>query len=154
MKTFREFIAEAAPKRLRYVKMYHGTSASSVDKIKKSGFNTPEVYASTSKGIAKSFGNRQGGDTKVASFRVPKTDIKDKAPGKVVKTDGQRGVDDWGREHYSTAMDPDYAKKHISKEKEGVIDSPKIGKDFRDRYFKNNPNSRFKRRTKTQPKDK
>jgi hypothetical protein len=152
MKTFTQFIAEA--KRLKFVKMYHGTSASSADKIKKSGFNTPEVYASTSKEIAKSFGNRKGEGTKVVSFRVPKKHIKDKAPGKVVKTDGQRGIDDWGRQHYSTAMNPDYAKKHISKEKEGVIDSPKIGKDFRERYFKNNPNSRFKRRTQTQPKKK
>jgi len=152
MKTFKQFIAEA--KRLRFVKMYHGTSTSSADKIKKSGFNTPEVYASTSKEIAKSFGNRKGEDTKVVSLRVPKKDIKNEPPGKVVKTDGQKGVDDWGREHYSTAMNPDYAKKHISKERPGVIDSPKIGRDFRDRYFKNNPNSRFKRRTKTQPKRK
>jgi hypothetical protein len=151
MKTFQEFIAEAE-KKLKFVKMYHGTSASSADKIKKSGFSTPEVYASTSKETAKSFGNRKGESTKVVSFRVPKKDIKDKSPGKVVKTDGQRGVDDWGREHYSTAMDPDYAKKHIAKEKQGVIDAPKIGRDFQKRYFKNNPNSRFKKRTKTQPK--
>ena len=152
MKTFTQFIAEV--KKLRFVKMYHGTSTSSADKIKKSGFNTPEVYASTSKEIAKSFGNRKGEDSKVVSFRVPKKDIKNEPPGKVVKTDGQRGVDDWGRKHYSTAMNPDYAKKHISKERPGVIDSPKIGRDFRDRYFKNNPNSRFKRRTRTQPKPK
>jgi len=43
MKTFTQFIAEV--KKLRFVKMYHGTSTSSADKIKKSGFNTPEVYA-------------------------------------------------------------------------------------------------------------
>lgn len=154
MKTFREFIEEAAQKKLKFVKMYHGTSTSSADKIEKSGFNSPEVYASTSKEIAKSFGDRKGENTKVVSFRVPKKDIKDNSPGKVVKTDGQRGVDDWGREHYSTAMDPNYAKQHISKEREGVIDAPKVGKDFKKRYFENNPNSRFKKRIKTQPKNK
>jgi len=149
MKTFQEFIAEA--KKLRYVKMYHGTSASSADKIKKSGFNTPEVYTSTSKETAKSFGQRKGEDTKVISFRVPKKDIKDKSPGKVVKTDGQRGTDRWGRKHYSSTMDSDYAKKHVSKEKQGVIDAPKIPKKYQSLLP---ANSRFKRRTKTQPKKK
>ena len=149
MKTFQEFIAEA--KRLKFVKMYHGTSASSADKIKKSGFNTPEVYTSTSKETAKSFGQRKGEDTKVVYFRVPKKDIKDKSPGKVVKTDGQRGTDRWGRQHYSSTMDSDYAKKHISKEKQGVIDSPKIPKKHQSLLP---ANSRFKRRTKTQPKTK
>jgi hypothetical protein len=149
MKTFQEFIAEA--KRLKFVKMYHGTSASSADKIKKSGFNTPEVYTSTSKETAKSFGQRKGEDIEVISFRVPKKDIKDKSPGKVVKTDGQRGTDRWGRQHYSSTMDSDYAKKHISKEKQGVIDSPKIPKKYQSLLP---ANSRFKRRTKTQPKKK
>jgi len=149
MKTFQEFIAEA--KRLKFVKMYHGTSASSADKIKKSGFNTPEVYTSTSKETAKSFGQRKGEDTEVISFRVPKKDIKDKSPGKVVKTDGQRGTDRWGRQHYSSTMDSDYAKKHISKEKQGVIDSPKIPKKYQSLLP---ANSRLKRRTKTQPKKK
>ena len=149
MKTFQEFIAEA--KRLKFVKMYHGTSASSADKIKKSGFNTPEVYTSTSKETAKSFGQRKGEDTKVISFRVPKKDVKDKSPGKVVKTDGQRGTDRWGRQHYSSTMDSDYAKKRISKEKQGVIDSPKIPKKYQSLLP---ANSRFKRRTKTQPKKK
>jgi hypothetical protein len=129
--------------------MYHGTSASSADKIKKSGFNTSDVYTSTDREIAKSFGQRKGEKTKTVAFRVPKKDIN--TPGKIMKTDGQRGVDKWGREHYSTVMNPDYAKKHITKEKEGVIDSPKIPKRFRDRLP---ANSRFKRRTQTQPKKK
>lgn len=149
MKTFKQFIDEAAPKRLNYVKLYHGTSSSSADKIHKTGFNTPEVYASTSKDIAKSFGDRKGEKTKVLSFRVPTKDIKDRPPGKVVKTDGQRGIDNWGREHYSTAMDTEYARKHISKETPGVIDSPKIPKIFRDRL---SPNSKFRRRVKTKLK--
>lgn len=150
MKTFREFIAEA--KRLKFVKMYHGTSSSSADKIKKSGFNTSDVYTSTDRGIAQSFGSRKGEPTKVIAFNVPKKDIN--TPGKLMKTDGQRAVDNWGREHYSTVMNPNYAKKHITKGGEGVIHSPKIPTEDREKYFKDNPNSRFKRRTKTQPKDK
>ena len=152
-RTFREFVEIAETiteaKRLKFVKMYHGTSASSADKIKKSGFNTSDVYTSTDREIAKSFGQRKGEKTKTVAFRVPKKDIN--TPGKIMKTDGQRGVDKWGREHYSTVMNPDYAKKHITKEKEGVIDSPKIPKRFRDRLP---ANSRFKRRTQTQPKKK
>lgn len=131
--------------------MYHGTSKSSADKIKKSGFNTPEVYTSTSKETAKSFGNRKGEDTEVVSFRVPKKHIKDKPPGKVVKTGGQKGIDKWGRQHYSTTMSSDYANRHISKEKQGVIDSPKIPKKYQSLLP---ANSRFKRRTQTQPKKK
>lgn len=149
MKTFKEFISEA--KRLKFVKMYHGTSSSSSNNIQKSGFNTPEVYASTSKTTAKSFGDRKGEDTKVVSFRVPKKDIKDKSPGKVVKTDGQRGTDKWGRKHYSATMSSDYANRHITKERDGVIDSPKIPKKYQSLLP---TNSRFKRRTKTQPKKK
>jgi hypothetical protein len=152
MKTYKEFIQEAAPKTLKYVKMYHGTPAS--DRIAKQGFNTSEVHASTSKETAKSFGRRYGENAKTISFRVPKKDIKDAPPAKVVKTSGQRGVDDWGREHYSTVMNPDYAKKHMSKEKEGVIDAPKVGKDFQKKYFTQNPESRFKPRTKIVPKKK
>jgi hypothetical protein len=48
-------------------------------------------------------------------------------------------------------MDSDYAKKHISKEKQGVIDAPKIPKKYQSLLP---ANSRFKRRTKTQPKKK
>lgn len=150
MKTFSEFITEA--RRLKLVRMYHGTSTSSADKIKKSGFNTSDVYTSTDRETAQSFGGRHGEPTKVIAFRVPKKDID--TPGKVMKTDGQRGVDKWGREHYSTVMNPEYAKKHITKGEEGVIHSPKISTEYRKQYFKDNPNSRFKRRTKTQPKKK
>jgi hypothetical protein len=152
MKTYKQFMLEAAPQTLKYVRMYHGTPAA--DKIEKKGFNTSEVHASTSRDIAKSFGSRHGEDPTTISFRVPKKDIKDAPPAKVVKTTGQRGIDDWGREHYSTVMDPDYAKKHISKEKEGVIDAPKVGKGFQKKYFKENPNSRFKPRNKIRPRRK
>ena len=150
VKTLREFLDEA--KRLKFIRMYHGTTKSAADKINKSGFNTSDVYTSTDKEIASSFGDRKGEKTKVISFRVPPKDVN--TPGKLMKTDGQRGVDKWGREHYSTVMNPEYAKKHISKEPDGVIHAPKIPKEYRKQYFKDNPNSRFKRRTKTQPKRK
>ena len=150
MKTFKEFLEEA--KRLKYVRYYHGTPESAEKQIKKSGFKTPEVYASTDREIARSFGERHGEkNVKTISFRVPKKAIKSEVPGKVVKTSGQRGVDKWGHEHHSVVMDPEYAKNHISKEREGVINAPKIPKRFRDRL---KPNSRFKLRTKTQPKKK
>jgi hypothetical protein len=150
-KTFREFLEESAKRRLSFTKVHHGTSASSADKIEKSGFETSEVHASTSSDTAKSFGQRKGENTRTIQMRVPTKDVKSNAPAKALKTQGQRGTDKWGREHHSVIMSPDYATKHIIKKKP-VIDAPKIGQDFRDRYFKNNPNSRFKRRTKTQPK--
>jgi hypothetical protein len=151
MKTFKEFITES--KRLKFARYYHGTPESAEKQIKKSGFKTPEVYASTSRETARAFGSRYAGgkNVKTMSFRVPKKSVKSEAPGKVVKTTGQRGIDKWGREHHTVVMDPEYAKKHISKEREGVINSPKIPKEFRDRLPKN---SRFKLRTKTQPKKK
>ena len=150
MKTFKEFIVEA--KRLKFVRYYHGTPESSEKQIKKSGFKTPEVYASTNRETARSFGERHGEKSvKTMSFRFPKKAIKSEAPGKVVKTTGQRGVDRWGRKHHTVVMEPEYAKKHISKEREGVINSPKIPKKFREMLPKN---SRFKLRTKTQPKKK
>jgi hypothetical protein len=151
MKTYKQFITEAQ-KRIKSVRMYHGTPKSSADKIKKSGFNTSDVYTSTDRETAQSFGSRHGEkNTEVISFRVPKKDID--TPGKLMKTDGQRAVDKWGREHYSTTMNPKYAEKHISKDT-GVIHSPKIPKEHRKQYFKDNPNSRFKKRTKIAPKRK
>lgn len=150
MKEYKEFIVEA--RRLKMVRMYHGTSKTGADKIKKSGFNTSDVYTSTDKETARSFGSRKGETPKVVSFKVPKGHVN--VPGKVIKTDGQKGVDKWGREHYSTVMNPDYARKHISKEPDGVIHSPKIPHRYKERYFKDHPNSRFKRITKTQPKKK
>jgi hypothetical protein len=110
MRTYKQFIAEV--KRLRMVRMYHGTSKSAANKIKRSGFNTSDVYTSTNREIASSFGDRKGENTEVISFRVPAKDVN--KPGKIMKTDGQRGVDKWGREHYSTVMNSDYAKKHIT----------------------------------------
>lgn len=42
-----EELVDEANKRLSFVKMHHGTSTSSANKIKKSGFNTSDVYTST-----------------------------------------------------------------------------------------------------------
>ena len=46
MKTFSEFIAEAAEKRMKMVRVHHGTSSDSAEKIKKSGFKVAwELYS-------------------------------------------------------------------------------------------------------------
>lgn len=147
MKTYKEFIAEAAPQRLKRVILYHGTSPEAAKKIEKSGFNSPEVYASTNRETAQSFGSRHGKGVKTLSFNVPKKSIKKEAPGKVVKTDGQRGVNAWGKEEYSVAMDRDYARKHMSKNSDGVIHAPKVPVKYRHL-------SPFKQRTKIRPKNK
>jgi hypothetical protein len=147
MKTYKEFIAEAAPQRLKRVILYHGTSPEAAKKIEKSGFNSPEVYASTNRETAQSFGSRHGKGVKTLSFNVPKKSIKKEAPGKVVKTDGQRGVNAWGKEEYSVAMDRDYARKHMSKNSDGVIHAPKVPVKYRHL-------SPFKQRTKIRPKKK
>jgi len=149
MKTCNEFIEEAK-QQVKFTRYYHGTPESSERKIRKSGFNTSEVYASTNKEIARSFGQRHGEKkTKIISFRVPTKDIKKNPPGKVVKTSGQQAVDDWGRKYHTSVMDPDYAKKHISKEPSGMVYAPKIPKKYRDKAPQ-----KFKLRTKIHIKNK
>lgn len=147
MKTYSQFIAEAAPQRMKRVIVYHGTSPEAAEKIKKSGFNSPEVYASTNREIAQSFGSRHGKGARALSFNIPKKSIKQEAPGKVVKTGGQRGVNAWGKEEYSVAMDRDYARRHMSKNSDGIVHAPKVPVKYRDR-------SPFKQRTKIRPKKK
>lgn len=147
MKTHKEFITEA--KKLKFVRLYHGTTSDSAEKIKKSGFNSDEVYASTSKDIAKSFGSRYGGDTKVVSLRVPRKSIKNKAPANAIKTSGQRADNNWGGTHFTTVMRPEYATKSIVKEKPGVYYPPRVPKQ----YEKNlSSKSLMRSRTRTQPK--
>ena len=70
-------------------------------------------------------------------------------PAKVLKTQGQRGTDNYGREHYSVIMSPDYASKKISKGTP-VIPAPRLGKEFK-KYQDRMPKA-FQKRTKTQPK--
>jgi hypothetical protein len=147
-RTFNQFIAEAK-KRIHMVRVHHGTSASNAEKINKSGFGGDEVHASTSSGIAKSFGKRKGEDTRIIRMNVPKKDVKSDAPTKVLKTQGQRATDDYGREHYSVIMSPDYASKKISKETP-VIPAPRLGKKFK-KYQDRMPKA-FQKRTKTAPK--
>jgi len=148
MKTYQQFITEAK-KRIHMVKVHHGTSASNAEKINKSGFGGDEVHASTSSGIAKSFGQRKGEDTRIIRMNVPKKDVKSDAPAKVLKTQGQRGTDNYGREHYSVIMSPDYASKKISKGTP-VIPAPRLGKEFK-KYQDRMPKA-FQKRTKTTPK--
>jgi hypothetical protein len=148
MKSFNQFINEA-PKKLRFTRLYHGTSPESAEKIKKHGFKSPEVYASTSRGIASGFGARYSEKPKTLELLVPTKSIKPNVPAKAVKTDGQRGTDIWGKDHFSVAMDRDYATKKRVKDSSGIVRAPKTEKEFHHLLPK-----AFQRKTKTQPKRK
>jgi hypothetical protein len=125
MKTFDQFLLESN-RRISFTRVYHGTP--SAEKIHKQGFKTSEVHASTSGEIAHSFGGRHAGDTRVIPIRVPSKSIKSQAPTKALKTTGQRGIDKWGREHFSVIMSPDYATKHI--DNRPFISAPKTMKGY------------------------
>ena len=134
MKSYKEFITEAE-KRIKMVRLHHGTSPESADKIKKSGFTggrEGEVYTSTNPKTARSFGARYSGKPKSITMLVPKKSIK-KEPekgSKAIKTDGQRHTDDFGRRHYSVAMDPKYASSKIVKS-DGRVQKPQAAKRYR-----------------------
>jgi len=134
MKSYKEFITEAE-KRIKMVRIHHGTSPESADNIKKSGFTggrEGEVHASTNPKTARGFGKRYTDKPKNVSMLVPAKSIK-KEPekgAKAVKTKGQRHTDDFGRRHYSVAMDPEYATKRIVKS-DGRIQKPQIAKRYR-----------------------
>jgi hypothetical protein len=131
MKTYSEFITEAE-KRIRMVRVHHGTSSDTAEKIKKSGFRGDEVHAATHPNTARGFAKRKGEKTSNVTMLVPKKSIKDQPEkgAKAVKTQGQRGTDALGRKHYSVVMDPEYASKKIVK-RDGTIQKPKIPKRFR-----------------------
>lgn len=131
MKTYKEFIAEAE-KRMAMVRMYHGTSSDSSKKIKKSGYKGDEVYAATHPNTARGFAKRKGEKTSNVAMLVPKKSIKDQPEkgASAVKTQGQRGTDAMGRQHYSVVMTPDYASKRIVNAT-GTVQKPKIPKRFR-----------------------
>jgi hypothetical protein len=88
MKTFQEFIAEA--KRLRFTRVYHGTSKSNADKIKSGGFKDSEhgvygsgVYTSTSRNVARRYSRDAGAssgqhnvDSGVVSSLIPSKKVK------------------------------------------------------------------------------
>ena len=134
MKSYKEFITEAE-KRIKMVRLHHGTSPEAADKIKKSGFtggSEGEVHTSTNPKTARSFGSRYSNKPKNVSMLVPAKSIK-KEPekgAKAVKTKGQRHTDDFGRRHYSVAMDPKYASKKIVKS-DGIIKKPQIARRYR-----------------------
>jgi len=147
-KTFGEFITEAA-KRIEMVKLYHGSPKSAADKIKKSGFDTSEVHASTSHDVARSFGQRKGENkTNLIQMQIPKKHVKSDAPAKALKTQGQRATDNWGREHFSVIMSPGYASKHMQKY-QPIIQAPRTLPRYRDQLPK-----AFRQRTRTKPKKK
>jgi hypothetical protein len=87
MKTFQEFIAEA--KRIKFTRIYHGTSRANAEKIKSDGFSDSEhgvygsgVYASTSRNVARRYSRDSGGgnknpvDSGVVSSIIPSKKVK------------------------------------------------------------------------------
>tara|TARA_Y100000015_G_scaffold36049_1_gene37040 strand:- start:331 stop:744 length:414 start_codon:yes stop_codon:yes gene_type:complete len=135
MKSYKEFMTEAE-KRIKMVRLHHGTSPESADKIKKSGFTGGEhgeVHTSTNPKTARGFGARYSKKPRNVTMLVPAKSIKNKPEkgSKAIKTDGQRHTDDFGRRHYSVALDPEYASKRIVKS-DGRIQKPQIAKRYRD----------------------
>ena len=134
MRTYKEFISEAE-KRIKMVRLHHGTSPESADKIKKSGFTGGEhgeVHTSTNPKTARGFGARYSKKPRTVTMLVPAKSIKNKPEkgSKAIKTDGQRHTDNFGRRHYSVAMDPEYASKRIVKSG-GIIKKPQVAKRYR-----------------------
>mgnify|MGYP000888056662 FL=1 len=134
MKSYKEFITEAE-KRIKMVRLHHGTSPEAADKIKKSGFTGGEhgeVHTSTNPKTARAFGARYSKKPRNVTMLVPAKSIKNKPEkgSKAIKADGHRHTDAWGRRHYSVAMNPEYASKRIVKS-DGRIQKPKIPKRYR-----------------------
>jgi hypothetical protein len=138
MKTYKDFITEAfkrTGKKIEFVRLHHGTSPEAADKIKKSGFSggrEGEVHTSTNPKTARGFGARYSDKPRNVTMLVPKKSIK-KEPekdAKAVKTKGQRHTDEFGRRHYSVAMDPKYASSKIVKQ-DGKIQKPQVAKRYR-----------------------
>ena len=88
MKTYSQFIVEAE-KKLKFTRVYHGTSKSNADKIKSGGFKDSEhgvygsgVYSSTSRNVARRYSRDSGGgnknyvDSGVVSSLIPSNKVK------------------------------------------------------------------------------
>ena len=131
MKTFSQFITEAE-KRMKMVRLKHGTSQSAARDIKKSGYEGDEVHAATHSNTARGFGKRYDENPSIVTMLVPKKSIKNQPEkgAKAVKTQGQRGTDALGRKHYSVVMDPEYASKRVVNTT-GTVQKPKVPKRFR-----------------------
>jgi hypothetical protein len=131
MRTYSQFITEAK-ERITMVRVHHGTSSDTAEKIKKTGFKGDEVHAATHPNTARGFAKRKGENTSNVTMLVPKKSIKDQPEkgAKVVKTQGQRGTDSLGRKHYSVVMDPEYASKKVVKT-QGTVQKPRIAKRYR-----------------------
>lgn len=90
VKTLREFLEEAAKRRLKFARVYHGTSKSNADKIKSGGFKDSEhgvygsgVYSSTSRNVARRYSRDAGAasgkhdvDSGVVSSIIPSKKVK------------------------------------------------------------------------------
>lgn len=131
MKKYSQFITEAE-QRLKMVRVHHGTSSDTAEKIKKTGFKGDEVHAATHPNTARGFAKRKGEKTSNVTMLVPKKSIKNQPEkgAKAVKTQGQRGTDALGRKHYSVVMDPEYASKRVTKT-QGTVQKPRIPKRYR-----------------------
>jgi hypothetical protein len=127
-----EILDEKAEKRMTMVRVHHGTSSDTAEKIKKSGFKGDEVHAATHPNTARGFAKRKSEKTSNVTMLVPKKSIKDQPEkgAKAVKTQGQRGTDALGRKHYSVVMDPEYASKRVVNTT-GTVQKPKVPKRFR-----------------------
>ena len=80
MKSYKEFMTEAE-KRIKMVRLHHGTSPESADKIKKSGFTGGEhgeVHTSTNPKTARAFGARYSKKPRNVTMLVPAKSIKNK----------------------------------------------------------------------------
>jgi hypothetical protein len=138
MKTYKDFITEAfkrTGKKIEFIRLHHGTSPESAEKIKKSDFTggrEGEVHTSTNPKTARGFGARYSDKPKNITMLVPKKSIKNEPEkgAKAVKTRGQRHTDQFGRRHYSVAMNPEYASRKIIKT-DGRIQKPQIAKRYR-----------------------
>jgi len=138
MKTYKDFITEAFKRtgeKIEFIRLHHGTSPESAEKIKKSDFTggrEGEVHTSTNPKTARGFGARYSDKPKNITMLVPKKSIKNEPEkgAKAVKTRGQRHTDQFGRRHYSVAMNPEYASRKIIKT-DGRIQKPQIAKRYR-----------------------
>ena len=97
MKTFKEFITEAE-KKIKFNRVYHGTSKSNADKIKSGGFKNSEhgvygsgVYTSTSRNVARRYSKDSGASS--GKHHVDSGVVSSLIPSKKVKTIRQSNSD-------------------------------------------------------------
>ena len=152
MKTFQEFIAEAAPKRLKYYTLHHGTSPEGKKSIQKSGFkNSPDgaygpgVYSSTNRRIS-----NVSGDSTI-TMRVPAKKVKTK--------DVKSGTDVLDKDSNAVRVPKAGTRTSAYKNLKGAKNFVVLDKDVANKHIVKNPQPTMRafgksRRTQTQPKKK